>query len=601
MRNFLKLLFPATLCALTLAGQSQTQQTLQAAQNAPAQAPVQSSTVLKITSRLVVVDVVALDHKGQPVTDLTAEDFTVLEEGKEQKVSAFSFQRPVASARGSAAVTAPVKLPPRMFTNIPRQSTSGALNVVLLDALNTQATNQAYVREQMIKFLTKIPEGQPVAVYALGTRLRLLQDFTTDPAVLKAAIAHLKDKSSPLLNNPTGSSELSLLGPGVFDAMPASMQQAVLQFQAEQVSMQTDLRVRLTLDALTSIARTLSGYPGRKNLIWVSETFPINIIPDFSLGTNGSTTQRDYSANIAATANILTDAQVAVYPVDAKALFNSGYYSVGNNNTNSTGQYMGNVARGGGLGTELGKESDTNLAGRSTMNDLAKRTGGKAFYNTNDVDNSILKSIEDGSTYYTLGYNPENKDWNGKFRKITVKTKRSGTKLRYRLGYFAADPKSYAKVDARQRAIDLGQALSLDFPVSTALPFRVLVNPPSAKTENKVLIDYAIDSHAISFELQADGLQHASWECAAEVYSTKGAVAKQDGRGMTASLNPDEFNKIAQSFVPCRQIFDLAPGDYFLRVGVRDASTGLIGTANATLTVPPLPPAGVKPEEKKPQ
>src|ERR1700682_2119511 len=141
MRISLKVLFPATLCALTLAAQSQTQQT------APVQTPVQSSTVLKITSRLVVGDVVALDHKGQPVTDLTAEDFTVLEEGKEQKVSAFSFQRPGSHAGGSAAMTAPVKLLPRMFPNIPRQSTSGALNVVLLDALNTQTNNQAYVRE----------------------------------------------------------------------------------------------------------------------------------------------------------------------------------------------------------------------------------------------------------------------------------------------------------------------------------------------------------------------------------------------------------------------------------------------------------------------
>src|SRR5260370_1193189 len=103
MRISLRLLFPATLCALTLAGQSQTQSTPPATQSASPQAPVQSSTVLKITSRLVVVDVVALDHKGQPVPDLTAEDFTILEEGKEQKISAFSFQHPVASAGGSAA------------------------------------------------------------------------------------------------------------------------------------------------------------------------------------------------------------------------------------------------------------------------------------------------------------------------------------------------------------------------------------------------------------------------------------------------------------------------------------------------------------------
>ncbi len=606
-----KLFLPATVCALVLAGIAQTQQS-PATQSAPAQAPAppapaagqqpkttyESATVLKITSRLVVVDVVALDHKGQPVTDLTAADFTVLEEGKEQKIGAFSFQHPVATPGGTAALTPPIKLPPHMFTNVPRYSTGGALNVILLDALNTQMTNQAYAKEQMIKFLAKIPAGQPVAVYALGTRLRLLQDFTNDPAALKEAIAHLKDKSSALLNNPTGGPELDLFGPGIFDGLPAQMQQRILVFQAEQVSQQTDLRVRLTLEALVSIARTLSGYPGRKNLIWVSETFPIVIIPDGNLAS-GASSMRDYSASVAAAATILTDAQVAVYPVDAKGLTNAGFYSVGSNTT-STGQYVGNTVRGGGLGAELSKESDQNVATRSTMNDLAERTGGKAFYNGNDLDNSIFKSIEDGSTYYTLAYSPENKDWNGKFRKITIKSKRSGVKLRYRLGYFAVNPKSYAKLDDKQRAIDLGQALSLDFPISTALPFRVGVYPPSAESHNHVTINYAIDPHAVSFELREDGLQHASVDCAAEVYSMKGQTVKTDLNGITADLKPEDFQKIMRGFLPCGEIFDLAPGQYMLRVGVRDNGSGLTGTTNATLTVPLSTPADAKPEDKKP-
>jgi len=597
----LKLLFLATLCAFALAGIAQTQQSQPAQSSSPSaqqpQAPLESSAVLKVTSRLVVVDVVVVDHKGQPVNDLTADDFSILEEGKEQKISAFSFQHPEASTGGPGTVTAPVNLPPHVFTNMPHYTKGGALNVILLDSLNTQTKNQAYVREQMLKFLAKIPEGQPVAVYALGSKLRLLQDFTTDPAALKEAIKHLKDKTSPLLNNPTGNGELSLLGPGIFDAMPAAMQQQVLQFQAEQVGMQTDLRVRLTLEALSAIARTLSGFPGRKNLIWVSETFPINITPDSSLGATQFSAMRDYSSMVATTANTLTDAQVAVYPVDAKALINSSYYSVGNNNTDSMGRYAGNMSRGGGLGTQLDKGADEDLAGRSTMNDLAERTGGKAFYNRNDVDTSILKSIEDGSTYYTLAYSPDNKDWNGKFRKLTVKSKRPGTKLRYRLGYFAVDPKALAQATARENSIDL----RLDFPVSTALPFQVAVNPPSEKSGNKVVINYAVDPHALSFEQQADGLQHVSILCAAAVYNQKGEAVKTDQNGATGGLKPDDFQKIVKSYMPCREMFDLPPGQYFLRVGVRDNNTGLSGSVNATLTVPPTAQAAAKPEDKKPQ
>ena len=234
-------------------------------------APVyESATVLKSITRLVVVDVVATDKEGA-VADLKQDDFSILEDGKEQKIRVFNFQQPHANPPGTVAVAAS-KPPENVFSNVARFSASSALNILLLDALNTNLPHQAYVRDQMIRYLEKMPEGQPVAVYMLSTKLTLLQDFTDDPALLKKVAKEIKTSISPLQDNPTGGPDAELLPAGFADAglVPAQMVSAMQSFEQERVSFQTDLRLTYTLNALTSIARALSGYPGRKNLIWIS-------------------------------------------------------------------------------------------------------------------------------------------------------------------------------------------------------------------------------------------------------------------------------------------------------------------------------------------
>ncbi len=463
---------------------------------------------------------------------------------------------------------------------------TNALNVLLLDGLNTKLMNQVYARAEMVKFLQKLPPNQPVAVYALGTKLWLLQDFTTDPTLLQRVINE-KKMTSPLLPD-----SQSFYPPSVVEQMPSYMQQQVKQFEEDTVSYNTDFRVRLTLDALKALAHALSGYPGRKNLIWLSESFPFNIFPDVdaaSVAAGGDwSAVRDYSRDVMRTADILTDAQVAVYPVDARGLV--GGYSVANN--------MGTSMRGavGGMNPDLNGVTESH----GTMKELAGRTGGRAFYNRNDLDTAVLTSIEDGSTYYTLAYYPENKDWNGKFRKIRIKTNRAGVKLRHRFGFFATDPQTYAGLDSGVKAKEFGEALSLDFPGSTDLRFQATVLQPSDATKNKFVLRYAIDAHAISFETQGDGLQRAKVDCAMIAYSNKGKQVKSDSHGMTVALPPEVYKQVMQRGFPCEESFDLPAGDYVLRMGVRDGRSGLIGTTTGSVTVAPAVAAAVQaPEPEK--
>lgn len=541
---------------------------------APAPPAYESSAVLKVKTRLVVVDVVARDAKGAPIIDLKQDDFTIVEDGKEQRIGVFNFQHPEAPFTSQAAPGRPANI----VDNLPHFRTDRALNVVLMDALNTNRVNQAFMRDSMVKFLEKLPENEPIAVYLLGDKLRLLQDFTTDPALLKEVVRSFKGKNSPLLNDMAGGAPIAPVLPGIAQSLPPQMAGQIRAFQDQLTSDMTDIRVNLTLAALNSLGRTLSGYPGRKNLIWISETFPFDIL------LRGN--ERNYSQDIALTGNLLSDSQVAIYPLDARGLASSSVYGVGSN-TDQYGNSLASATLRGGMGGQMDRESDERMASRATMNDLAERTGGRAFYNRNDLDGAVMESIGDGSTYYTLGYYPDNKDWNGAFRKIQVKSRRAGVKLRYRIGYFAVDNTAFAKLNPKRKDEDFDAALSLDVPFATTLPFQAMVTPPSAKTQNKVVVSFGVDPHALSFETTSDGLQRVDLECAVRVFAKKSPdkAVLTEAQKMGGAMNPDAYAKVMKSFFPCRDELALQPGEYVLRLGVRDNETGLIGTANAALTI----------------
>lgn len=528
---------------------------------------------------MVVVDVVASDKKGQAVTDLEASNFSLREDGKEQQISTFNFQRPSPEAPPARDGR---PLPPNMFHNAPKFQSKSALNVILVDALNSNLLNQAYIRVEMVQFLNKLPQGQPIAIYALGKKLRLLQDFTTDLTELKNVITAFKGQSSHVLSNPAGTSDAPMTPQGmaaeVAQTWAPQLMTQIESFERESLADQMDFRVQYTMTALNSLARTLAGYPGRKNLIWISESIPMNIVPDAK--SLSSRALHNYADQMALTANLLADAQIAVYPIDARGLVNSAFYNVANN-------VGGQAAMGGAASRAEGGLAEELLQAHGNMEDVAAQTGGKAFFNRNDIDQAVRGDIADGSTYYSLGYYPANKDWNGRFRKIQITSKRAGVKLRYRLGYFAVDRAGYIRHHPQQQNLELDLALNPDSPAATALQFQATVALPSEETGNKVQVNYAIDPREISFARGADGLEHAEVDCAARVFvPSADKPVKTEGARMQAALKPEMYSKINQSFFPCQLSLELAAGDYFLRLAVRDNMTGRLGAVNARVTVP---------------
>jgi VWFA-related protein len=503
-----------------------------------------ASTVLRATTRLVVVDVVAVNGKGEPVPGLKADDFTVLEDGKSQKISGFSFQR------GNTAVQMAVTPNAGGFSNAPQYKNVGSLNVILLDSLNGDFAAHAYGRDELIKFLDKGTLTQPTALYVLERKLTLLHDFTTDIKELKAIVQDFKPRGQVHVDN---------------------VYTAASPFSARAANTGTTAgSMDITVTALNSLARALAGYPGRKNLIWVSMGFPITLFPEIiyddptgcmsctsptpatmAMSTSFSSgTGKDFDAEVERVANALMNAQVAVYPVDASGL-----------------------------------QKDNHLNRINTMRSLADHTGGKAFYNRNDVEVGVRTSIDDGSTYYTLEYYPENKTWDGKFRVIQIKGP-AGLSLQYRQGYYAIDPGMQGKETEKALARTFSDAMSLDSPSATGVVFRAGIAPPSGN-EQKVTVNFAIDPHTLGFERKDDGLQHIMVSCAVAAFSEKGSFVKEEVSNVTAAMKADEFEKMmkGQQF-PCKRAINLKPGNYNLTLGVVDRNSRLIGTTTAWVKVP---------------
>jgi VWFA-related protein len=509
-----------------------------------------SDQTLRTNTRLVLVDVVATDSKGQPVPDLNASDLTVLEDGKPQKISAFNFER----SDASSARVAQIQLPPSVVTNAPKFQ-SNSLNVILFDTANGDFTEQVYAHDQLLKFLNGAALGRPVAIFALQTQLKLLHDFSTDNKALSAAVAKYRP---PAKNN---NSE--------------SMESRASAFSTRGDYHTSERDIENTLNQLNVLAKVLAGYPGRKNLIWLSESFPLTLFPETlnqghmdgqSLrsavrgAANPASTQQNlvssapfktYAELVKKVSDALMSAQVAVYPVDAGA--------VGRND---------------------------HLASQHTMNNMAESTGGKSFMNSNDLVLGLRNGIEDGSSYYTLTYYPENKNWDGLFRRIQVKSSRPNLSLRYREGYYAVDPEKINKQDSDAVAENFSRLLELDAPTATQVIFQAQVQPPSEKNK-KVVVTFHIDPRTLAFEKKDNGVEFAKLSCTVWAYGKDRDKPTMSSGTVTANLSASEYQQMMQQrFLPCDRQLDLKPGTYALRMGVLDRASNKIGTATAQVAVP---------------
>lgn len=534
-----------------------------------------SPVVLRATTQLVLVDVVATDRSGKPVTGLTADDFELLEDGKPHEIATFGYE--------SRDVGEPLRLPPlpdNIYSNRPEYAAPpGPPVVLLLDGLNSATEDQAYARQELLKYLaTQLQAGQRTAVLALGTRLSLLQNFTSDPQLLRAAIErHTKGRLQEDIRTESHADVPERAVALIAEMGPEGMEiiRRLERYAAERVAMTTDMRVATTLAALRAIARALGGLPGRKNLVWVSATFPLLLTPNPAAD---STIFRSYADELRRTAAMLADAQVAVYPVDARGLVNYAMMEA----SDAARRYRG-MPGGPTADPRPDQRDDHLLSSQQTMGLIADQTGGRAFTNRNDIDAAVGLALADGSSYYVLGYYPTNRKWDGKFRKVEVRLRRPGVELRHRQGYYAVDPQRMGP-RGKERELELAGAIADPLPASV-VTFRAHVPAVEPRAKATVVVQFLVDAQTLTFEAAEEGKRSFNVDFLVAAVAPDGAVAARDNHTVSATLQPDTYQRAQRNGLPYEMKLSVPAGRYQLRLVVRDNPTGWLGALDVPLVI----------------
>jgi VWFA-related protein len=502
---------------------------------------------IRVTTRLVQLNVIALDKSGNPITDLKKEDFSLKDEGKDQDIAAFSLES--RAVKKTALLTPPPGQ--RVFANRPKVEVTG-LTVMLFDGLNTKTEDQIRAKQQLIAALSQLGPQERVSLYALGTDLRLLHDFTTDTS----SLLKILQKHGARINLEVGDAnpDASDTGDDQFDQFVDAANQAY----SDYVNVN---RAQATLAALEAIAKRVGPIPGRKNLVWISGGFPFSIGFDAPMKPGDTRDRRSFSDEAEKAAKVLNDAQLAVYPVDARGLRTGGLAASSPARANPRNPGANN----GSIGPD--REYDT-------METMAERTGGKAFHNSNDLTRAMLLAVNDAHVTYSLGFYPKNAVWDGKFHKLKLKVDRPGVQVRYRAGYFAFERQSEAPAPVPQTLDEAMVAPSM----ITGLALTMGLAAETGGYTGTV----AVDPRDLKLT-QKDG----KWTGSLDVQVVQGRAADRKPGIKTThlelNLSEATYQEAMQRGFQIQTRMQMQPGMDEVRIGVRDANSGAIGTLYLTV------------------
>jgi VWFA-related protein len=503
------------LVALSFGQKAYTQQTT---------TPDQKTSVptLNVTSSLVLLDVVVTDEAGNPVTNLTKDDFVVYEDKVTQRM--VSFEPP--SAHTFPMETGNVPFNP----DDPKTFGQSPVTILVLDELNTHFEDSSFAVRSVRQYLESRPAvlAQPTTLMVVSdNKFRVLKNFTRDrTALLKA----LKDQSVHYAWKLEGDKSI---GYGAVERLDQS------------------------LSALEQIAQASGRIPGRKNLVWVGQGFP-------TLDPTELDMKDLVSDTIQHVTDVLLNTRVTLYAVDPTSSA-AGMTEI----TDATQLEFAQLA-----GDALTSNADP-FNSSLDFDRLGPVTGGRVLRGMNDIDKQIALSVDLGTKFYTIGYSPSNASKQaGQYRNIRVVCLRPGLTATTRNGYYTTAP---ASQNSREMLIyDLNTAALSSIPL-TAL--RVTVEP--AKTEGAYTVH--VDASSLAWQTTNDGGSSAKVVVLLAGLSSSNKILTHTVQNMSALAKPGadltQLGRTANFSI----MAPLPKGVVRLRFVVRDVETGRMGTSDLSI------------------
>lgn len=539
---------------------------------------VESQDVVRITTNLVQVDAVVTKN-DKVVNDLQAEDFEILEDGKPQTITNFSYvsnvrtgSAPIAAApSNSRDKTAPPIPPAKINLNDQRR-----IVALVIDDLGISWETMAQVRTQVKKFIDQAPPNDLIAIIRTGGDVGSLQQFTNDKRVLQSAWDRLRW-------NPCSRAGLHVFQPvGSLGTNEGLCSQYVING---------------TLKALNFIVKGMRYLPGRKSMVVFSDYLPIQDQqpsaydqarqpPDNSQGSSDDPSIPDsgfsYAAQLQRIAELAIRASVVIYGVDTRGLQTTGLtaadqvtFPAGRQNVNPN-QVLSNI---------INARSAQLLRGREGSDLIAKQTGGFLVRNSNDF--GLKQIMNDQQGYYLIGFRPAEETFNRSFHHIKIRLKRGGLTVRTRAGFYG-----FTDDEARPKQLSIADEMN-----------RALISPFSAQDITLRLTSFFVDDakagpvvrsflyldpHNLSFT-EADGWHSTNLDITSVVFGDNGRIVSKEDRAGRLRFRGNGYERalregITYSFdVPVKQ-----RGAFQFRVAVRDANTAKIGSAGQFVDVPNL-------------
>jgi VWFA-related protein len=538
------------VAAMTIGAMAGTPAFAQQQQESPA-----GTFTLKVQSDIVLTNVVVRDKKtGEVLKGLKAGDFTILENGKPQKIATFDYQNvnEAAVLQEKSTVSGKASIADLLNNNFaasPGQLKDHRLIVMFFDLSSMQPEDIDRAVESAQDYVNKkMQPADLVALVSMATGLSMDQDFTSDKdALLKGLGKYNGTEGTGFANgNEGGSSSGTADDASSFTAD-----------DSEYNALNTDRE----LYAIRTIAKSLERVDQRKSLLYFS---------------GGLTRQGiENQASMRAATNEAVKANLAIYSVDSRGL--EAMPPVGNA---STGSLRGTSAYNGGA---MQSNLNANFGSQETLATLSSDTGGKAFFDSNDFAPAFQQIQHDTEAYYILGFHSTDTRRDGSYRHLTVKLNRNDAKIEYRPGYYAPADFQHQKTEDREQA--LMQEMQSDLPATDvavylqALYFRM--------EDNKFFIPISLIVPGSQIHSVKNGdRDKANIDIMGQVKNAQGIIVGNVRDNVKLAL--DAAQQVQRKNIQYSTGFTLAPGKYHLKFVVRENQTGAMGSFETDLQVPDL-------------